>query len=145
MVPCGLDNPDLDRHVEVADELLDDSDLLRILPAEPRDLRADEVEELEADGGDAAEVVGAVRALEPFRRATGLDPRRESAGIHLGGGRGEHDVNSMLCSERLIAVEVPRIRGRSVGSENCAGFTKTLATSTSHSGRAAANSAAWPS
>ena len=96
--------------VEVADELLHDSDLLRVLLAEPRDLRADEVEQLQADGRDAAEVAGPVRALEPVRRARRLDPRREPVRVHLGGGRREDDVDAVLGGERGVAVEVARVR-----------------------------------
>ena len=116
VVARGLDDPDLDRHVEVADELLDDRDLLRVLLAEPRDLRADEVEELEADGGDAAEVAGTVRALEPFGGAAGLDPRREPVGyISSAGGA---NTTSTPCSaanaasrsrSRGYAIEVGRL------------------------------------
>ena len=44
-----------------------DLDLLRVLLAEVRALRPDDVEELEADGRDAAEVAGPELALEPAR------------------------------------------------------------------------------
>ena len=45
--------------VEVADHPPDDLDLLRVLLAEVRAARADDVEELQADGRDAAEVARA--------------------------------------------------------------------------------------
>ena len=51
----------LELEVEVADHPADDLDLLRVLLAEVGASRADDVEELQADGRDGAEVAGAER------------------------------------------------------------------------------------
>ena len=95
---------------EVADELLHDRDLLGVLAAEERELRPDEVEELQADGRDAAEVAGPGVALEPHGGAGRLDPRREPRRVHLLGRRREDDVDAVLGGERRVALEVARVR-----------------------------------
>ena len=64
----GRHDADLELEVEVADELLDDRDLLGVLAPEVGALGADDREQLQADGRDAAEVAGAVLALEPDAR-----------------------------------------------------------------------------
>ena len=78
LVADGRDDPDLELEVQVADELLHDRDLLRVLAAEVGDVGADDREQLQAGGRDAAEVAGPRLALEPGGRALRLDPGREA-------------------------------------------------------------------
>ena len=54
----GRKDADLEIEIEVAHHPPDDGDLLRVLLAEVGAARPDDVEELEAHGGDAAEVAG---------------------------------------------------------------------------------------
>ena len=71
-VAHGRDDADLELEVQVADELLHDRDLLRVLAAEVRDVGPDDREQLQAHGRDAAEVAGPVprpRARPPRPRA----------------------------------------------------------------------------
>src|SRR5581483_12504630 len=97
--------------VEVAHELSDHRELLRVLPAEVRDRRTDDVEELEADRRDAPEVAWAVCTLEPLGGAFGLDPRGESAGVERGRiGREEHG-DAVLCGEGGVARAAARVGG----------------------------------
>ncbi len=97
---------DLDGDVEVADEPSDHGDLLRVLLAEVRALRTDDVEELHAHGRDAAKVAGAMVAFEPVRRALGLDPGRESGRVQLVRCRREQEVDARGRRECRVAVEI---------------------------------------
>ena len=74
-------------------------------------MRPDDVEELQADGRDAAEVARAVLALEALGRARRLDPRREAGRVHLVGGRREEDVDTAGLRGGLVGGEVARVGG----------------------------------
>ena len=95
---------------EVAHELADDRGLLRVLLAEVRALRADDVEENEADGCDAAEVAGTCVALEPAGDVFDLDPGLEARRIDLVDVGREHDVHAGGLRELEVALLVARIR-----------------------------------
>ena len=69
-------------------------DLLGVLLAEVRAVGADDDEELQADGGDAAEVPGPEAALEHLRELLDVDPGREARRVHLLRGRREDDVHA---------------------------------------------------
>ena len=109
VVAHGRHDADLERDVEVADEPADHRDLLRVLLAEVRALGPDDVEELEADGRDAAEVPGPRFALRAGLLR--LDPGREAVGIELGCVRREDDVDAVLLRDREVARLVARVRG----------------------------------
>ena len=110
-VADGRDDADLELEVQVADELLDDRDLLGVLAAEVRDVGPDDREELQADGRDAAEVAGPCLALEPDRSALGLDPGREPGRIELLGRRREEEVDTRGLGRALVGGEVARVGG----------------------------------
>ncbi len=95
--------------IQVADEAADDGGLLRVLLAEVRAAWLHDVEELQADGGDAAEVAGARRALGAG--LADVDPGREAGGIQLVDGRREHHVDAFRVGDREIALLVARIHG----------------------------------
>ena len=86
-----------------------DGRLLRVLLAEVRALGLDDVEELEADGRDGAEVTGASGAFGT--RVLDVDPGTEAGGIDLGRARCEQDVDAFLLCDLGIARLVARIRG----------------------------------
>ena len=102
------DDADLHGDVQVADEPPDHGDLLRILLAEVRALRVNEVEQLQADRGDTAEVAGTGCAFGSH--LAGIDPGGEARRIELVGGRREHDVDSFGLSDLDVARLVARIR-----------------------------------
>src|SRR5207248_6172916 len=106
-VPHRRHRPDLDRDVQVADETSDHGELLRVLLAEVGTLRPDEVEQLQADGGDAAEVAGPGRALGSG--LAGIDPGGEARWVELLGRRREHDVDSFRRRDLEVALLVTRV------------------------------------
>ena len=77
----------------------------------------DDREQLHADRRDAAEVAGAVLALEPLGGAGRLDPRREAGRVELVGGRREEEVDAGLGRDALVAGEVARVRRGRAGLE----------------------------
>ena len=87
-----------------------DGELLRVLLSEVRELRPDDVEELQADGRDAAEVAGPVRALEASRQLLDLDPGLEAGRVDLVRLRREEDVDSRVGRDRRVALLVAGIR-----------------------------------
>ena len=101
--------------------------------------RADDVEQLQADGGDAAEVAGAERALERSRRAP---RRRPTSGSRAGTSPRPAGAKTTSTPAASAAAQrrAPRRAGsasRSSSAPNCAGLTNRLATTRSHSARAA--------
>ena len=125
----------------------DDGDLLRVLLAEVRALGAHDVEELQADGRDAAEVARAERALSAARRALDVDPRAEAGRVDLRDAparrAGRRPPPRRSAASRLL---VPRVRGevgvlaelRRVDEQAARRPCRILA-------RAARKSATWPS
>ncbi len=55
-------------------------------------------------------MAGSICALEPVGSPPGSTQVANPSRVHLVGGRGEDDVDSMLGRERRVAVEVARIR-----------------------------------
>jgi hypothetical protein len=66
-------------------------------------LRPHEVEELQADGGDAAEVAGAVLPLQDAAELLDLDPGLEAGRVDLLERRCEEDVRARVLSELRVA------------------------------------------
>ena len=142
----GRVGDDLGRDREVARHLPDDEELLRVLLAEVRPLRADEVEQDRDDRGDALEMAGPRGALE--RLADGADadgacripagrPPRPTART-----RGRRPPRPAISTSRAS------LRGyfsRSFGSPNWRGLTKIETTVVAFSARARWISARWPS
>src|SRR5204862_300479 len=73
---------------------LHDRRLLRVLLAEIRPVGADDVEQLQADRRDAAEVAGAELPFERVAEALWLDPRLEPRRVEPLHGRREQDVDA---------------------------------------------------
>src|SRR5919201_854800 len=73
-VADGLDGAQLELEVEVADEPPQHRELLRVLLAEVRAVRPDDVEELATDCCYPAEVAGPEDALEDRAQLLDLDP-----------------------------------------------------------------------
>ena len=82
--------------------------MLPILLAEVGALGPDEVEQLQADGRDAPEVAGPGRAFGS--RLLRVDPRCETAWIHLVGRQREDDVDSFGSGELEVVLLVARVR-----------------------------------
>ena len=145
VVADGRDDADLELEVQVADELLDDRGLLRVLLAEVGAVGPDDVEELQADRRDASEVAGPELAFERRAELADVDPGRDSppgTSPRRTARRGRRRPPPRRASRRA-----PRRADSGRGprrSPNCAGLTKRLATTTSFSSRAAANSARCP-
>ena len=76
----GRAGEDLRRKGQVAGHLADDHDLLGVLLAEVRALRADQVEQDRDDGRDAIEVTGSCRSLERLRDRSDPDASCRSPG-----------------------------------------------------------------
>ena len=100
---------DLDRHGQVAHHPPDDRHLLGVLLAEVGAARADEVEQLQADGCDAAEVAGPVLALEQRAEPLDVDPGLEARRVDLLGRGDEEHVHARLFGELGIAILVARV------------------------------------
>src|SRR4029079_15495078 len=99
--------------VQIPDRLPDHRDLLRILLAEVCDVGFDDVEEFEADGGDAVEVAGPEVPLETERGPLHDDGGGIPGGVDLV-DRGEEDrVDSRGCGYLEVARFLARI-GRKV-------------------------------
>src|SRR5207237_695002 len=109
LVALGRADADLDRHSEIADDPLDDRRLLGILLAEVSALGVDEVEELQANGGDGAEVTGAVHTFEDGAEVLDLDPGLEAWRVDLFGGRDEENVDAFLLGKPGVALLVAGI------------------------------------
>ena len=141
----GRHRADLDLEIEIADEPPDHGDLLRVLLPEVGALRADDVEELQANRRDAAEVAGAVVALEPARDPLHVDPGLEAGRVDLLRRGREEDVGARVRRRaRRRGLSSRGYAARSEPSSNCAGLTKRLTTTTSFSARAARINASWP-
>ena len=110
VVANGVDDADLGVQVEVANKLLDDGDLLRVLPPEPGDLRAHDVQQLETNGGDAPKVLRPLRRLEAFGRARRLDPRCEPGRVQLLRAGREQDVDPFGFRMGGVTLGITRIR-----------------------------------
>src|SRR5205085_3615666 len=82
-----------------------------VLLAEVGAIGTDEVEELETDRRHAAEMPGAILALENPAELFDVDPGLEAGRIELAGARREQDVDAGLGGERRVALLVPRIGG----------------------------------
>src|SRR5205807_8753687 len=82
--------------------------LLAVLLSEERDVGADDVEELHAHGGDAAEVTGTGRGFPA--KLLDLDPGPKSLGIHRFRRRHEQHVYTRLRSEPRIALLVTGVQ-----------------------------------
>ena len=100
---------ELELEVEVGDHPPEHVDLLRVLLAVEREVRADDVEQLEADRRDAAEVAGAVLAFQRRAELGHVDPRLVAGRVHLGRGRGEDDVDPCLACDLEVARLVARV------------------------------------
>ena len=83
------------------------SELLQALARENPDLRADEVEQLQADGRDAAEVTRA--RIRLAARHVHVDPGREAFRIHRLRARREEDVDAGRPCKSCVALLVTRI------------------------------------
>ncbi|KAI9163818.1 Glycerol-3-phosphate acyltransferase [Paramyrothecium foliicola] len=136
VVAAGGADDDVGGQYEVLDHAADDDGLLHVLLAEVDTLGLDNVEELHADGGDAAEEGGPARALEdlPHRRhgherALAVDLLAGEAGrVHLGGGRREDggDAAQVLPVIGQLAVQPGQhgrvgVPGDGIGAEILAG------------------------
>src|SRR5207245_9888007 len=91
-------------------EPANDRRLLRVLLAEVRALRSNDVEERQATGRDATEVSRSVVALEPVCEFLDLDPRLVAGRVDLVGGRDEQEVDAGVLGEAAVALLVARIR-----------------------------------
>ena len=100
------EDADLEPEVEVAHHLRDDGDLLRVLLAEVGPCGSHDVEELEADGGHAAEVSGPVLAFEQSRKLFDLYPGLVARGIELLRRGSEQQVDTFLLGHARIALLV---------------------------------------
>ena len=109
MVTHGGDDADLEVEVQVADELLDDRGLLGVLLAEVGAIRPDDVEELQADRGHAAEMPRPELAFQLAAELSDVDPGSVAVRVHLLGRGREEDVDAGLLGELRIALLVARI------------------------------------
>ena len=100
---------DVDRQREVADELLDDGDLLGVLLAERRDVRLHHVEQNETDRRDTVEVPGPVRAFVSFGRSAHPDDRGVARRVDLLDRRHEQDIDAGLGADRGVLRLLPWI------------------------------------
>src|SRR5207244_10499142 len=73
-VAHGREDADLELEVEIAHHPADDRRLLRVLLTEVGPVRASDVEQLQADRRDGAEVARPVLALEAARELLDVDP-----------------------------------------------------------------------
>ena len=101
--------PDLQAEVEVARHALEDGRLLRVLLPEVGTLGADDVEELQADGGDAAEVPRPHGALQLFSQVAHLDPGAEPVRVHLLDRRHEQVLDAPGLGEGGVLLLVARV------------------------------------
>src|SRR5262249_3003712 len=111
----GGEDADVDVHVEIVDELHDERGLLRVLLAEVGAVGADDVEKLQADRGDAAEVAGPEGALEPVAEPFDVDPGRIPLGVQLLGGGREQDVDALAPGYDSVVRLVARVGGEVAG------------------------------
>jgi hypothetical protein len=97
---------------EVSYRLPNYGHLLGVLLAKKRDMRLCDVEELDADRGDAVEVTRPERPLEAERHALNNDRRGVSVWIDLGDSRQEQRIDT--CGSREVCVPwlLARIRGQ---------------------------------
>ena len=100
---------ELELELEVGDHPAQDVDLLRVLLAVEREVGPDDVEQLEADRRDAAEVARAVLAFEDRAELGHVDPRLVPGRVHLGGGRREDDVDAGRARDLEVARLVARV------------------------------------
>ena len=106
-VAHGGEDAQFELKVQVAHHLPEHRGLLRVLLAEVRDIRPHDVEQLQAHGRDAAEVIGTVCALGA--RALRIDPGVEAGRIELFHRRRKQDVDARFPCDVRIACLVARI------------------------------------
>src|SRR5262249_49166638 len=99
----------LELEVQVADELSQDGELLRVLEAEVRAPRADDVEELQADGRNTAEVTRSRLPLERLRELLDVDPGLEPRRIEVVRAGREEEVDSCVLRDSRVGLLVPWI------------------------------------
>ena len=107
--PHGRDDANLELEIEVRDEPLDDRRLLCVLLPEIGAIGAHDVEELQADGRDAAEMSWPRVALGACGETLDLDPRVEALGIHLDGRRHEEKVDAGRLGDGGVRLPVARV------------------------------------
>ena len=112
LITHGGHDADLDRDVQVAHEPADDGGLLRVLPAEVGAVRADQVEQLQADRCDAAKVAGPILALEDRAEPLDVDLRLVAVRVELLHARGEEDVDACSLGELGVVHLVPWVAGK---------------------------------
>jgi hypothetical protein len=88
---------------------VDDGELLEVLAAEDGNIRGAGIEELEYDGGDAAEVSGTVFPAETLGDDLLLDPGGVAGCVEVGPRR-EDDVDSPALAETAILVKGARVK-----------------------------------
>lgn len=108
-VADGGDDGDFDRDVEVADHAADDVYLLGVFLAEVGGGGADEVEEFEDDGGDAAEMAGAGGAVAALGDSRFLDEGGVVGEIEIAGGKDE--VGAGLATEGEVVAAGAGVAG----------------------------------
>ncbi len=100
---------DVDGHVEIADHPLDDQRLLRVLLAEDGDIRAGEIEQLQADRADAAEMDGAGKTAKRLRQRCFRYPCGEVRSVHVRRRGIEDGVHAAFAAEPFVPFEIARI------------------------------------
>src|SRR5271156_4998709 len=99
----------LDIEVQIADHFLNRAQLLKILLAEDRQVRFDDVEQLGDHRRHPAEMARAMRAAQTIRDVARVDRRLRVRRVHCSRLRREDDVDRHRLEHRAVALEVARI------------------------------------
>src|SRR6185437_9802251 len=102
---------DVEREVQIAHHPADEHGLLKVLPAEHRDIGLDQMEELRYHREDPREVSRTNRAFEPERHWTRIHPDQRLPGIHRRAVGREETIDAPLSREGAVAIEVTRVAG----------------------------------
>ena len=110
MLSLDRDPDDLHPEIEVVHHAAHDRELLEVLAPEHRHVGLGRAEQLRDDGGDASEVAGAHRPLEPLGQCTGLDVRLEPGWVHRVDGRGVDRVDAGGAAGLQVVADRARVR-----------------------------------
>jgi hypothetical protein len=100
----------LDRHVQLLHQRLNDDQLLRILLAEDGNIRLHHVEELRHNGGHSIKVAWSMGAFQDLTQRSGMNRHGLSDGVHLFDRWGEDDVCVQPGTQRNVCINSPWIR-----------------------------------